>query len=240
MSKVIIDHFEPSARQIFDAALEIARRPQTQLVVGSLPEGATVLGGAAWEGRRKKDYERGLSYLHDLASRSTLKNQVFLGGACGVPWRDEIAIPLLEKAGVTFYNPEVPDWDEKDAAYKAQGITGGIMEVEAREKNTSYVLLFPFDPSTRGIASISEAVEFMLKGRQKVILVEAFVEPGQVIEGQALTVDEAEDINIARVRLFSIARTLHVPVFKNIAPAVELCIDICRGFEGDIQIRGAE
>jgi len=226
-TQVIIGKFGPSARQILDAALAISARPQTELVVGSMPEGSTVFGDALWEGRRKKDYERGLSYLHDFAARSTLKNQVFLGGACGVPWRKEIAIPRLEKAGVAFYDPEVSDWDEKDALYKAQGIPGGIMEVEAREKTTSNVLLFPFDPSTRGIASINEVVEFMMAGRQTVVIVAAYVEPGQVIAGQALTVKEAMDINIARGELFGVAKARGVKVFNNIEDAVKECIYLC-------------
>jgi len=103
-------------------------------------------------------------YLHDLASRRTLVNQVFLGGACDpTTWRQDIAIPILE-------------------------------------------LLFVFDPQTRAIANLNEAVEFMLAGQQKVVLVASYVEPGQVIAGQKLTPEEAMDINIARSELFEIAK----------------------------------
>lgn len=100
MSKIVIDKFGPSARQILDAALVIAQGPKTELVIRSMPEGATVFGDASWDGRRKKDYEHGLSYLNDLASRRTLVNRVFLGGACDpTTWRQDIAIPILEREG---------------------------------------------------------------------------------------------------------------------------------------------
>ena len=229
MSKVIIGKFGPSARQILDAALAIAKHPTTQLVVGSMPEGTSVFGDASYEGRRKKDYERGLSYLHDLAARSVLKNQVFMGGACNpTTWRKDTAIPMLEAVGVGFYNPQIDDWNEQDAAYKAQGVAGGIMEVEAKEKTTSYIVLFVFDPQTRAIATINEAVEFMMAGKQKVVLVAAYVEPGTVIEGQALTFKEAMDINIARAELFGVAKSLGVPVYDNVEMAVYECIDLYR------------
>jgi len=234
MSQVIIGKFGPSARQILDAALAIASSPQTTLVVGSMPEGKTVFGDAPYDGRRKKDYERGLSYLHDLASRRTLVNQVFLGGACDpTTWRQDFAIPMLKKAQVAYYNPQVADWDEQDAKYKAEGITGGIMEVEAQAKTTSYVILFVFDSQTRGIATINEAVEFMMAGQQEVVLVADYIKAGQSVGGQALTWDEAMDINIARGELFGVAKARGVPVFYSINEALEECIDYCQRAEKD-------
>ena len=39
------------------------------------------------------------------------QHKVFLGGACGKStWRKDIAIPLLEKAGVAYFNPQVDEW----------------------------------------------------------------------------------------------------------------------------------
>lgn len=226
MPKVIIGKFGPSARQILDAAVAVAKYPRTTLFVGSMPEGSTVFGGADWSGRRKKDYERGLGYLHEMAERGTLDNQVFLGGACGVPWRKEIAIPALEEAGCNYYDPEVADWDEQDAKLKAQGLKGGIMELEAQHKTISYVLLFVFDPATRAIATLNECVEFMLRSSQKVVIVTAYVQPGQQIGGQPVTFEEAMDINIARAELFGIAKASGVPVFATVAEGVQECIDL--------------
>lgn len=225
MSDVIIGSFGPSARQILDAAIAVAAKPQTKLVVRSMPEGSTVLGGAEWSGRRQKDYERGLGYLHEMAGRSTLINQVFLGGACGVPWREE-AIRSLEDVECTYYNPEVSDWDEQDKALKAAGIKGGIMEHEAVQKCASYVLLFVFDPGTRALATLNECVEFMMAGRQKVVIVSAYTQPGTIIGGQEVTFEEAMDLNIARAELFGIAKAKGIPVFDNVPYAIYECINL--------------
>lgn len=122
----------------------------------------------------------------------------------------------------------MPDWDAQDKTLKAQGITGGILEVEAKAKTTSYVLLFVFDSRTRAIATLNEVVEFMFAGQQKLVLVAGYVEPGQAIAGQALTVEEAMDINLARAKLFGIAKSYGVRVFDNIEDAVIECAYLCK------------
>jgi hypothetical protein len=40
-------------------------------------------------------------------------NVVGLFGTYNSRWREDIAIPLLEKAGVPYFNPIVPKWDEQ-------------------------------------------------------------------------------------------------------------------------------
>ena len=237
MAQIIIGKFGPSACQILDAALAIAEKPGSTLVVKSMPEGSTVFGGAEWSGRRKKDYERGLGYLNELTSRS-LKAQVFLGGACGIPWRNEITIPILETFACKFYNPEVADWDIQDARLKAGGLAGGIMELEAIHKNASYVLLFVFDSATRAIATLNECVEYMMAGRQKVVIVEAFVTAGTVVGDQALTVEEAEDINAARAQLFHMAKGRGIPVFPSIDEATRECVAYLTNADMDYDVIG--
>lgn len=221
MSKVKIGVFQPSACQILSAALAVAKHPGSSVEVLSMPEGPMVLGGAPWEGRRKSDYERGLSYLHDLSGRNDRKSKVFLGGACNpTTWRQDIAIPFLTEHGCEFYNPQIDDWSEQDAACKAAGFAGGIMEVEAIHKKESSVLLFVFDSATRAIATLNEAVEFMMAGGRHVVLVEGWLEPGTVIAGQAVSESEARDINEARHRLFKVARDRGTPVYGTIEAAM--------------------
>lgn len=236
MANVVINQFGPSAKQILDAALAVATHPDTKLVVKSMPEGSTVLGGAEWSGRRKKDYERGLGYLHELAGRVNLKNQVFLGGACGVPWRAD-AIKELEANGCEFYNPEVDDWDVKDAQLKAGGMKGGIMELEAIHKTSSYVLLFVFDKGTRALATLNECVEFMMAGNQVVVIVSAFVDAGTVVGDQTLTEVEAADINLARTALFGLAASKGILVTDSVAKATKVCVNYLKDAAMDIEIQ---
>eukprot|EP00049_Salpingoeca_infusionum_P002660 m.58726 g.58726 ORF g.58726 m.58726 type:complete len:104 (+) comp11715_c0_seq1:64-375(+) len=70
---------------------------------------------------------------------------VFLGGACGATtWRRDIAIPLLKKMELNFFNPQVDDWSPD------------LVAIEAKAKKDATVLLFVFDPSTRCLASLVE------------------------------------------------------------------------------------
>ena len=84
---------------------------------------------------------------------------VFLGGACGATtWRKDIAIPYLRARGISFWNPQVDDWHP------------GLIVEENFHKETSRILLFIVDGSTRGVASMIETAEFLARGR-KVVLV---------------------------------------------------------------------
>jgi len=224
MSRLIIDRFSPSARGILEAALTIAEHPGVDevLVREQIPDGKQVFGNAVFEGARAKDFRRALSYLQDFAGRRKLLPQVFLGGACGSStWRQDIAIPILKVNHVDFYNPQIEDWDDQDAFYKANGIAGGILEVESKNKLESQVLLFVFDQNTRGLASLNEVVEFMVSAKQQVVIVEAYLPTDRPVEvsGQVLTSAEIQDINVARSILFGYARAKDVPVFQTVADA---------------------
>ena len=236
---IIIGTFGPSARQIGDTARELTASPKAKVVVNNRPQpGNLIFGDRPFVGAREKDYNRGLSYLHDLADRRQLVNQVFLGGACNpTTWRADEAIPMLEDQGVAYYDPQIDDWSEQDAHYKAQGIKGGIMEVEAEAKTSSHVLLFVFSSMTRGIASLNEAYEFIGNGQQRVVLVMEYVSHDLKIGGQELNVQEAMDINVARAELLGFAVAKGVPVYKTVSEATQACAKICLDATKDIQIR---
>lgn len=74
--------------------------------------------------------------------------KVFLGGTCNEStWRDEI-IPLLEEAGIDYFNPIVEDWTEK------------CIEVENIEKNERCnIHLYVITKEMKGVYSIAEAVD---------------------------------------------------------------------------------
>ena len=56
--------------------------------------------------------------------------KVFLGGTCNEStWRDEI-IPLLEEAGIDYFNPVVEDWTED------------CIEIENIEKMRSVIFIY--------------------------------------------------------------------------------------------------
>jgi hypothetical protein len=97
---------------------------------------------------------------------------VFLGGSCNpTTWRQQIAIPLLERANVTYYNPQVEEW------YPA------LVEEEARAKKNSSVLFFVIDGKTRAIGSMLEVVEYIAAKEKEVVLVICDVLPNTQITG---------------------------------------------------------
>lgn len=66
------------------------------------------------------------------------KQMIFLGGSCDpTTWRTDIAIPMLTRAGVEFFNPQVAEWTQECVAR------------EASAKADSDVLLFVLDGQTR-------------------------------------------------------------------------------------------
>merc|ERR1711964_951879 len=73
-------------------------------------------------------------------------NEVFLGGSCDpTQWRQQSAMPFLERAGISYYNPQVADWHP------------GLLDEENRAKATAAVLLFVIDNDTRDTSTHVDA-----------------------------------------------------------------------------------
>jgi len=91
--------------------------------------------------------------------------QIFLGGTCGNSrWRIDEAIPLLEEAGCSYYNPQL-----------APGTwTPDLIPIEQRAKEHADCLLFVITPDTRGVASMVEATEILSSGRSMVLVLSSY------------------------------------------------------------------
>jgi len=203
-----------SAKAIVEAAYALSMTPGAELVVEYSTEGM--------DGRQKKDYDRALSYLHDLTSRNELVNQVFLGGSCDpTTWRKDKAIPHLENKGCAYYNPQVEEWSPE------------LMVVEAEAKLKSAVLLFVLDSQTRALATLNEVIEFVVRGRQKVLIVMDFVAPGTEIEGQEITPEEAQDINMARTQMAKHAKDHGAEVYNTLTLGLMHVVSILTRNEED-------
>ncbi|OQR82169.1 hypothetical protein THRCLA_11082 [Thraustotheca clavata] len=120
---------------------------------------------------------------------------VFLGGSCNpTQWRREIAMPMLDQAGVSYYNPQVDEWHEE------------LMELEAQAKETAAIVLFVIDNMTRAIVSMNEAAEYMCCGR-RVVLVIQDLDTHTQIGNKKLTEYEIADLNAARACLRQYVQT---------------------------------
>ncbi|MFN7921643.1 MAG: nucleoside 2-deoxyribosyltransferase domain-containing protein [Bryobacteraceae bacterium] len=141
-----------------------------------------------------------------------MAEQVFLGGACGrSTWRRDIAIPALERAGVSYFDPQlgVGEWNE---ACQAE---------EMRAKAEAEVLLFVINGETRGVATVGEASYYLGAGRPLALAVTDVTNP-------ELTQAERDDLNRGRIFVRSMAAEHGVPVFADVAAAVDYAIALVK------------
>jgi len=145
-----------------------------------------------------------------------MSQQVFLGGASGTTtWRRDIAIPALDTAGVSYYNPQLPlgAWTEANEA------------AEMRAKDAAAVLLFVINHETRGVASVAEVAYYMGIGRQLALAV-TNIPNEATLYNQPLQQSEIDDLNRGRIFIRTMARHHNVPVFPTIEEAVLHAIEL--------------
>lgn len=139
---------------------------------------------------------------------------VFLGGACNpTTWRQSVAVPILEAAGLHYVDPQLDEWRE------------GVVSIEAVAKERASVLLFVISAETRGLASCIEAAEFMTL-RRRVVLVVEDVPAGSTFSGSDSPASAAEiaDINRGRAYLRDVAMRHGTPIFTDLRLALELVV----------------
>lgn len=139
---------------------------------------------------------------------------IYLGGSCGdSEWRDNIAIPMIRKYGLSYTNPNVrTEWKYKFIP----------MQVANREK--CRVLLYVITGKTRSLSSMIEAGYYIGKGCKVVLCVQKMV-PDTYIGGEKITKAAADDYNRGRSYLIDLASREGVQLFEDIGEAVECAID---------------
>jgi len=138
--------------------------------------------------------------------------KIFLGGTCGDSrWRIDEAIPLLEEAGCSYYNPQL-----------APGTwTPESIPIEQRAKQLADCLLFVITADTRGVASMVEATELLSTGRSMVLVLTPYqqledLEPSSV----------GDDVNRGRKYLQELAARHRCPVLTDVREATVMAIDL--------------
>ncbi len=147
-----------------------------------------------------------------------MRKQVFLGGACGsTTWRRDIAIPALEAAGITYFDPQlgVGEWTEACEA----------AEMEAKAE--ADVLLFVISGQTRGVASIAE-VAYLIAARRPLALTVTDVPDDARIDGQSISRTEKDDLNRGRIFVRTMAACHGVPVFDEVLDAVQYAVELAK------------
>ncbi|CAK9826919.1 hypothetical protein ANTRET_LOCUS4685 [Anthophora retusa] len=143
--------------------------------------------------------------------------EVFLGGSCNpTTWRSEIAIPTLQRLGITYYNPQVSQWGPE------------LIAQEYEAKQTAKVLLFVIDNQTRNSAGIIEAAQLAATRRESLILVIYPYRQGQTILGETVSVQEYYDLMNGLQVLQYLMERQRIPIFKSVSVALNCTSKVLR------------
>ncbi|CAH2068509.1 unnamed protein product, partial [Iphiclides podalirius] len=143
--------------------------------------------------------------------------EVFLGGSCNpTTWRSDIAIPMLKKMGITYFNPQVEDWSTE------------LMEVEHRAKTAARALLFVLDSETRAVAASVEAAHLAAAPRDLLLVLRPYARH-QTIGGETISDQEYVELSRARATLQEAVERRGLPAFADIPAALRCARAVLRG-----------
>ncbi|OAD57869.1 hypothetical protein WN48_01407 [Eufriesea mexicana] len=154
---------------------------------------------------------------NNKSASSRMAYEVFLGGSCNpTTWRSEIAIPTLQKLGITYYNPQVSQWGPE------------LIAQEYEAKQTAKVLLFVIDNQTRNSAGIIEAAQLAVTRRESLILVIYPYRQGQTILGETVSIQEYYDLMNGLLVLQYLMERQRIPIFESVSVALNCTSKVLR------------
>ncbi|XP_043668708.1 uncharacterized protein LOC122629390 [Vespula pensylvanica] len=143
--------------------------------------------------------------------------EVFLGGSCNpTTWRSEIAIPTLQRLGITYYNPQVSQWGPE------------LIAQEYEAKQTARVLLFVIDNQTRNSAGIIEAAQLAATRSESLILVIYPYRQDQTILGESVSSQEYYDLMNGLLVLQYFMERHRIPIFESVSVALNCTSKVLR------------
>lgn len=154
---------------------------------------------------------------NNKSSSNRMAYEVFLGGSCNpTTWRSEIAIPTLQRLGITYYNPQVSHWGPE------------LIAQEYEAKQTAKVLLFVMDNQTRNSAGIIEAAQLAATRRESLILVIYPYRQGQTILDETVSIQEYCDLMNGLLVLQYLMERQRIPIFESVSVALNCTSKVLR------------
>ena len=177
--------------------------------------------------------------------RGSSIRDVYLGGSYSFgesSWQEKDAIPVLKKNGLTFFLPPPSSMSySKSKRVCNPPLTIGsdscrkrLMPIEAARIDNSRVLLFVILGNSRSLSAMCEAAYHIGLGRGGIVLCvqqiqkDCKINPGSNEEGEILSPQALKDYNRGRKYLSDIANREGVPVFENIAEALDCVVQKCK------------
>uniref|UniRef100_A0A182Q0I4 Raw n=1 Tax=Anopheles farauti TaxID=69004 RepID=A0A182Q0I4_9DIPT len=135
--------------------------------------------------------------------------EVFLGGSCNpTTWRADVAIPALDRLGISFYNPQVSHW------------TPDLIELEHRAKEKA---------KTRSTAGAIEVAHIAGQNSKYLLLVLLPYSSRQKILNETLSEDEYMDLMSNQLILRQLVLRRGLPVLDSIPKALEQIKEVLLG-----------
>lgn len=140
---------------------------------------------------------------------------IYLGGSVGerVTWREELAVPLLLKNGLSYFNP----------AASSRCSSGRLLPMEAVLMEHSRVLLFVITDTTRGVSAMTLASHYIGLGCNVVLCVQMLTE-SSLVDGEQLSRHALKDYNRGRTYLVDQAKKDGISVYSDIQEALECAV----------------
>jgi len=194
----------------WDSVLSKTAHFLSSVFVVPMSKASTWLGNTLFPGSRSRSFSNS-----NLGRRGSCIRDVYLGGSLGSRWRDEIAIPMLKKSGLTFFNPAVCS-------------SSRLIPIEASAMDNARILLFVIQNNSRSVGVMSQAAYLIGSGCNVVLCVQ-HIGPETTLDcGDKLSEAARKDYNRGRSYLSDFANREGVPVFDEIQEALECVVAKCR------------
>ncbi|XP_012938395.1 uncharacterized protein LOC101846735 [Aplysia californica] len=145
---------------------------------------------------------------------------IYLGGSCGeANWREDVAIPLLKREGVSFLNPLVTKWSDH------------LIPMQAAEREKCRMLLYVIADCTRAIGAMVEAAYYIGRGCRVTLCLEKLT-PDTTVAGEQMTEAALKDYSRSREYLSDMASREGAPVFENVNDSLESIVKCVRKLHG--------
>ncbi|XP_064212539.1 uncharacterized protein raw isoform X3 [Tribolium castaneum] len=152
------------------------------------------------------------------------KYDVFLGGTHNSlsNWREDVAIPTLKKYNIR-YNPVSTNGYE---VLDNKSVSDEDVLEWKQMMDGADVLLFVITEDTRSLTTMILAAHYIAIGKNLVLCVQHLPEENCVVGNESLSEQAIKDYNRGRVYVTDMAKRKQIPVFEDIAEAVQCVVNM--------------
>ncbi|XP_014475447.1 PREDICTED: uncharacterized protein LOC106744631 isoform X1 [Dinoponera quadriceps] len=159
-------------------------------------------------------FNRFLDWTNSFVQQEPEKRDIYIGVVNrDLFWLESSAVPLLESMRLSLYRPSLNEYNVK------------LLPQELQKMKNSRLILLIVPQYSRGIAIMALAAH-LIGLRAKLVLCVQTLPEGTVVTGEQLTEQARKDYNRGRMYLSDYATREGVPVFQNIADALQHAIQL--------------